>query len=109
MTTTCTAQTGWVAIAGQVVGTPADWKMSYSWDGELCGTRAAAIAHGMNWVGSDDFNVAHVEHGVLTWFGWMDEVHPQQDWAEPAAAFDWAVPASCALAAAQAAQAEVSQ
>jgi hypothetical protein len=111
MSNECTAQTGWVALAGQIIGNLENWQMSYMWDGEFYPDRETAVKVTMDRIGHDDFNVAHVEHGVLDWFGWMDEKHPEEDWGEPAAQFGWAVPASCVLAALKSAEdaAEVSR
>lgn len=72
-----TAASGWIAATCYPVGTVYDYSWSYSWDGSLHPTRAAAVAAGLKGFGSDDFNVGRVEDGVLVWWGWMSEEHPE--------------------------------
>lgn len=86
-------ESGWVALAGQLVGNPSDWSMSWNWDHVYHPSRAEAIKAGFPLAnGTDDFNVGHVEAGRLVWFGWMDEEHPAEDYAEVAKCFGWAAP-----------------
>ena len=47
---------------------------TYNWaDRKLHASREQAVSAGFKLRGSDDFNVAVVRDGRLTWFGWMDE------------------------------------
>ena len=75
---------GWFAAAGQMVGNVHQWSMEYTWDGTVYPTRAMAISHGIGVFGHDDFNVGRLENGDLVWWGWMDEQHPEEDYAEAA-------------------------
>lgn len=70
------ARTGWLAATCYPVGSLGDYSWSYSWDGYLSQTRQQAIRVGFRCFGSDDFNIGHVTNGVLDWWGWMDEEHP---------------------------------
>lgn len=65
-------QTGWIAVASQVVGTPGDYDYAYDWDGTVQPTRDQAVSHGFELFGCDDFNVGEVRNGRLVWWGWMD-------------------------------------
>lgn len=90
MTTTAT---GWVALAGQIVGTAESWETVYTWDHRYYATKAAAVRAGFPLAdGTDDFNVGEVRNGRLVWFGWMDTKHPDADYAEVAAQFGWTAP-----------------
>lgn len=75
---------GWFAAAGHMVGNVHQWSMEYTWDGTVYPTRAMAISHGIGVFGHDDFNVGRLENGDLVWWGWMDEQHPEEDYAEAA-------------------------
>jgi hypothetical protein len=48
----------------------------YSWDGQRFPDRGVAVEHGFEVAMSDDFNVAVLDDGRLTWFGWMDQQLP---------------------------------
>lgn len=51
----------------------------WNWDQERFDTSKAAIAHGLESCGSDDFNIGVLRNGVLTEVRWMDEPHPDED------------------------------
>lgn len=82
-------QTGWVWLVGRVIGNPSDWTTEYGWDGEWYLTREDACKAGLLGLGHDDFNVANIEGGRMTWFGWMDEQHPEYEYADVAKQFGW--------------------
>jgi hypothetical protein len=84
-------QTGWVGLQGQLIGNLESYSMAYYWDGVFYPTREEAIAVTMKRLDHDDFNLAHVESAVMTWFGWMDEKHPEEDWSDVAEQFGWRV------------------
>lgn len=75
---------GWLAAAGHIVGTVHEWETVYTWDGSTYLTRSAAISHGFQSFGSDDFNVGRVRGGRLVWWGWMEKEHPAEDRASAA-------------------------
>lgn len=85
--------TGWFAAAGHIVGTLEDYSTCYDWDGQVYPTHAAAIRSGFRQFGSDDFNIGRIQDGVLVWWGWMDEEHPDEDRHEVAAALALSVTA----------------
>lgn len=80
---------GWVALVGQLVGDLEQWSTAYGWNGLFYPDKEQAIRQGFIQADSDDFNVAKVENGKLTWFGWMDEQHPTEDYAAVAEQFGW--------------------
>lgn len=82
-------QTGWVWLRGQLVGNLENWSVVYSWDGRWFADREVAVKAGLNELDHDDFNVGYVDAGKLTWFGWMDEQHPTEDYPEVARQFGW--------------------
>jgi hypothetical protein len=85
--------TGWVALAGHIVGTVESWEMVYAWDHRYHATKRAAVTAGFPLAGgTDDFNIGKVDKGHLTWFGWMDKQHPEEDYAAVAAQFGWTAP-----------------
>lgn len=53
--------------------------ITYGWDGERFKKRKQAIKHGWQLRGSDDFNIAEISGGELTWFGWMAEKMDEDD------------------------------
>jgi hypothetical protein len=81
---------GWVALAGHIVGTPQNWETVWTWDEKYHPTRDAAVRAGFGLTGSDDFDLGEVRNGILVWFGWMDKEHPPEDWAAVAGALGWA-------------------
>lgn len=85
-------RSGWVALGGRLIGNLEDWSMSYDWDGLFHPSKAHAIRAGFERYDHDDFNVGHVVHGCLAWFGWMDEQHPVEDYAAVAAQHGWTAP-----------------
>lgn len=80
------ARTGWLAAAGQIVGTVDEYSTVYDWDGGLYPSSEAAISAGFERFGSDDFNVGRIESGRLVWWGWMDKEDRDQDRVEIAEA-----------------------
>jgi len=85
-----THNTGWVALAGKIVGNPESWTTVYSWDQRYYQNKAVAISAGFTLAdGTDDFNVGYVDAGKLTWFGWMEEQHPAEDYPAVAEQFGW--------------------
>jgi hypothetical protein len=88
-----TGQTGWVALAGQIVGTVEEWHTEWNWDGQFHLTKREAIKAGYPLANdTDDFNLGKVENGRLVWFGWMENEHPTADWTEVAQYFGWSAP-----------------
>jgi hypothetical protein len=83
---------GWFATQPQIIGSLENWTTHYIWDGETCESRGFAISRGFTAFECDDFNVGRIEDGRLVWFGWMDEQHPVEDYAEVAAALGLAAP-----------------
>lgn len=84
---------GWVAVAGQIVGNLDDHFTMWTWNGGYCTTRKAAATLGFSYFGSDDFNIGHVRDGELVWFGWMDEqFKSREDYVDVAERFLWSVP-----------------
>lgn len=84
-----TEKTGWVWLRGQLHGDLENWSVIYSWDGQWHDSREDACKDGLRELDHDDFNVGYVDAGKLTWFGWMDEQHPTEDYPEVAAQFGW--------------------
>lgn len=85
-------ETGWVALAGRWMTAGDDIVTIYNWDETYWNTKEAAISAGFPLAGgTDDFNLAHVENGNVTWWGWMDEQHPIEDAAEAAMQHGWSV------------------
>jgi len=70
---------GWLVAAAAVVGSPEDPEFVYAWDRTLSPAYEAAVFDGFDTFGSDDFNTGRVEAGVLVWWGWMRERHPDED------------------------------
>lgn len=86
------SDTGWVALAGQWVTVDGTTETIYSWDERYWPNRSAAIAAGAELAnGTDDFNLAHVENGNVTWWGWMNEAHPIDDAHDAAMQYGWSV------------------
>lgn len=83
------APTGWVALVGQIVGNLEQWSTVYGWNGLYYADKQRAIRAGFDDAECDDFNVGYVDRGRLTWFGWMDEKHPAEDYPEVADQFGW--------------------
>lgn len=70
----------WIVIKGSVVGNVDDgFTTCHAWDGHRHPTRDAAVTAGFNDYGHDDFCVGRVEGDDLTWYGWMDQPHPDED------------------------------
>lgn len=65
-----------IVLCGQIVGSGALFETVYSFDGQMFGDRAAAIAHGFTLRRSDDFNIGALERGKLVSFGWMEDDSP---------------------------------
>lgn len=87
-----TQPTGWVALAGHLVGNADYAEMVYNWDGKYHAAKGAARAAGFTLAdGTDDFNLGHVVDGRLVWFGYMDDQHPVEDYPEVAEQFGWSV------------------
>jgi hypothetical protein len=63
----------WIAVQPRIIGTVEKYDTCYDWDGETFPHRMAAIDHGLNTFGSDDFNVGELRDGKLVWWGWMDQ------------------------------------
>jgi hypothetical protein len=92
------ARTGWVALAGQLVGNGMDgFHTVHNWDGRYYDTYAEAEKAGWQLaVDTDDFRNAHVSEGVLDWLGFdgqkfsPDSDH-WEDYCDTAAEFGWAV------------------
>jgi hypothetical protein len=86
----------WFWTCGHVVGNERDgFTTNYCWNGGLYATRQQAIRAGLKAYDSDDFNVGRIDKNrTLVWFGWMDEQHPEEDYAEVAEALglpvEWA-------------------
>jgi hypothetical protein len=59
----------YLVVATRIVGNPADWSHSYSSDLELFDDRQAAIDHGIEDLGHDDFNIATIRGGRIVAFG----------------------------------------
>jgi len=82
--------TGWVALAGSIVGTASANETVYRWDHRYHPTKVGALNAGFGLAhGTDDFNVGRVVNGKLVWFGWMHEEHPAEDRPAVAAQFGW--------------------
>lgn len=81
--------TGWVFLICRIVGNAREYEFLYSWNGEYYAAKERAIAAGCLEAESDDFNVGYVDKGKLTWFGWMDEKHPVEDYAAVADQCGW--------------------
>jgi hypothetical protein len=80
---------GWVCLRGRIIGSLENWETIYYWSGEFYADKQGAIDEGFRIDDTDDFNVGYVEKGVLTWFGWMDEKHPKEDYAAVAKQHGW--------------------
>jgi hypothetical protein len=80
---------GWVALVGHIVGNPHQWSTVYSWNFLFYPNKKQAIRQGFIQAESDDFNIGYVDNGKLTWFGWMDEQHPIEDYPAIAEQFGW--------------------
>lgn len=76
---------GWLWTDPHIVGSLDAWSTDYHWNGKTYPRRADAIKAGLREYGSDDFNIAHLAHGVVDWFGWMNEPHELYDAREFAA------------------------
>lgn len=85
------SDTGWVCLAGQIVGTLDNYSTVYTQAGGLFTNQDAACKAGVKILGHDDFNVAHVVDGKVVWWGWMNEPHPIDDAAEAAGQYGWTV------------------
>jgi hypothetical protein len=83
------SDTGWVCLRGLIVGNLETWTTVYYWDGVYHADKQGAVDEGFEITDTDDFNVGYVEKGVLTWFGWMDEQHPVEDYAAVATQHGW--------------------
>jgi hypothetical protein len=67
----------YLVVTQQIVGSPESWSMDYSSDLETFTDRQAAIDHGEEVLGHDDFNVATVDgDGRLVAFGFDHEDWP---------------------------------
>lgn len=73
---------GWLWTDGHIVGDLSSWRTEYGWNGKTYPTRDQAIHAGLRDYGSDDFNIAHIESGIVDWWGWMDEPHELNDASE---------------------------
>lgn len=81
--------TGWVALVGHIIGTVDNWGTVYDWDGTYYADKKRAVSAGFIAAESDDFNLGYVENGKLTWFGWMDDKHPDEGYPAVAEQFGW--------------------
>jgi len=63
---------GWIAVQGHIVGNAEKWDHCYHWDRQAFPHKMAAVEHGLDTFGSDDFNVGELRDGRLVWWGWMD-------------------------------------
>lgn len=64
----------YIVLCAQVVGNPErGYDIVHNFDGERFTTRKAAIAHGFEIRGSDDFNIGVLQDGVLSSLDWMHE------------------------------------
>lgn len=62
----------------------------YGWDQRYWPSKTQAVRAGYELANdTDDFNLGYVEEGRLTWFGWMDEQHPVEDYPAVAEQFGW--------------------
>lgn len=88
------APNGWVALAGTIISNAdIDFAMVYNWDEIYHPTKKEAIKAGYELAhDTDDFNLGQVVDGELVWFGWMDDKHPVEDYAEVAEQFGWSSP-----------------
>lgn len=67
----------YLVVTQQIVGNPESWSSDYSSDLETFADRQAAIDHGIDVLGHDDFNIATVdEAGRLVAFGFDHEDWP---------------------------------
>lgn len=67
----------YLVVTQQIVGSPKSWSTDYSSDLETFTDRQAAIAHGVDVLGHDDFNIATVDDaGSLVAFGFDHEDWP---------------------------------
>jgi hypothetical protein len=86
------SNTGWVALAGHMITAGTSFETVYSWDRKYWPTKEKAVDAGFPLAGgTDDFNLAHIEDGKVTWWGWMDKPHPLADADEAADQFGWTV------------------
>lgn len=66
--------TRYLVVTHQIVGSPESWSSDYSSDLEAFTDRQAAIDHGIEVLGHDDFNIATVDAGgQLVAFGFDHE------------------------------------
>jgi hypothetical protein len=67
-----------MVVTQQIVGNPESWSTDYSSDLDLFADRQAAIDHGLDVLGHDDFNIATVDAaGNLVAFGFE-----HRDWED---------------------------
>lgn len=81
----------YVVVRPQIVGNAYDWHHVYYSDLVRCPNRRAAIRHGINAEGHDDFLLAHLRGNTLLMVSWQYEDRPDEstERAEIAAQFGW--------------------
>jgi len=65
--------TQYIVLMGQVICSDGKIDVVYGFDGERFKDRNAAIRHGLQERGSDDFNIGVLERGRLVSLDWMHD------------------------------------
>lgn len=85
------ARTEYVVVRPQIVGNVEEWQTVYYSDLVRKPSRRAAIRHGINAEGHDDFLLAHLHGDTIVGVSWQYEDQPEEDTERAAIAetFGW--------------------